>query len=163
MTMAEGKRDNKRHAGVTTDPDVVTEGPDILIPGAITHIAVPFYAGQLDVKVRVLDERTRFGKRDLQIAPMAGRGTVWVGETRLMDPEPSYRVTAGDRDRTQAKNAAKMARLASGEDKHTGGWQQRQAEAEAQALDEETERQMRETSSEANPKLASRSVRTRRR
>jgi hypothetical protein len=160
--MTKPKLDNKRHAGVTTDPDVLTEGPDRLMVGAITHIGVPFYSGQIEVRIRIIDERMRFGKRDYQITPLSGRGTVWVQEARLRDPEPSYAVTPGDRRRTAAKNAAKMERLASGEDQHTGGWQQ-QAEAKAeQAQREEQERVTQMTDSMANPKLASRSPMTRR-
>lgn len=151
--------DNKRHAGVTTAPDVLTEGPDRLMVGAITHIAVPFYSGQIEVKVRVIDERKRFGKRDFQVTPMSGRGTVWVQEARLRDPEPSYIVKPGNRRATQEKNAAKMERIASGEEKNTGGWQQQAEQAKIEAEQAERERVTQMTDSMANPKLASRTPR----
>lgn len=146
--------DMKRHPGVTTAPDVLTEGPDRLMVGAITHISVPFYNGNLEVKVKVIDERKRFGKRDYQIVPIAGVGMVWVGEARLRDPEPSYKVTKGDQDRTNAKNAARRRAIEAGEIKESGGWQKQRAE--------EAEAATQMAPEPPDPRMASRGVRNRR-
>lgn len=61
---------------------ITPEHEDVAV-GQVRRLPIRLPSTDIEIEVVVLDARTSFGRKDWQVAPVAGTGDAWVAEATL--------------------------------------------------------------------------------